>query len=485
MDEQVRRELAHYDAVDRRTAAGIAARQPNSPRAMWIKEHVEAPDLPIRPPNAAGTVIPEAFANTAPSEEVTLFQQLLAGLTAFQADAAGLTTSEAAALYHDDPDVLFLREEFVSWGERHVNRRLLKPHPKDQRDNFRTFSRLLKEVVGPFDDLAFRPGSGASVVLVGAADALAWRLYDRTWRSEVEISHGDDAIRIGFPPSRASQAQEMHHLIQLYSWAYADQVPRTIARWRNNVVPAEGDHRRLSARAQLLVEDMLEMKPLLIGGYRPERHAFQLAPGLWCAFLWSLGDVAGHLVLAESEAALLKQLMSGSILHGGAVRLDGRLASSAVPRLAIADDQLGWGVAVLEKVHDRLFTAWAKVDRALAARSSASDTFWADSERIAASIDSIVEAPQDADAPEPLEAEAGTRFAVRPVRMASLLNLLARLGCEVAQGKGSEVTVYRPGGRKFVLGHHTRNRHVSHWMIRRLLRRVGITVEEWTSACGY
>jgi hypothetical protein len=69
-----------------------------------------------------------------------------------------------------------------------------------------------------------------------------------------------------------------------------------------------------------------------------------------------------------------------------------------------------------------------------------------------------------------------------PLRARRLINFLRGLGCEVQQGKGSEVTVYREGGRKFVLGHHGQNPEVRWPVVKRLLGRVGIRPEEWWAA---
>jgi len=74
---------------------------------------------------------------------------------------------------------------------------------------------------------------------------------------------------------------------------------------------------------------------------------------------------------------------------------------------------------------------------------------------------------------------------VPAVRMQSLLYMLERrFSCEVATGKGSEVTVFRPGGRKFTLGHHTRNTHVPAHVVRSLLKAVGISVTDWWRMCA-
>ena len=75
---------------------------------------------------------------------------------------------------------------------------------------------------------------------------------------------------------------------------------------------------------------------------------------------------------------------------------------------------------------------------------------------------------------------ATKRRRLRPVRRPALLRMLEqKLGCEIQRGKGSEVTIFRPGGRKFILGGHPRNTEVSGLAVKALLQRVGITPVEW------
>ena len=69
---------------------------------------------------------------------------------------------------------------------------------------------------------------------------------------------------------------------------------------------------------------------------------------------------------------------------------------------------------------------------------------------------------------------------IHAVRLEQLLTLLAtRFGCEVEQGKGSEITVYRKGGRKYVLSRHKRNYEVPSAVVDRLLNRLGIGLPDW------
>ena len=72
------------------------------------------------------------------------------------------------------------------------------------------------------------------------------------------------------------------------------------------------------------------------------------------------------------------------------------------------------------------------------------------------------------------------RRPIRSVRLQRLLSLLSdRFGCEVRQGHGSEITVYRRGGRKWTLGCHKRDAHVPSEVVANLLKRVGIGLDEW------
>jgi hypothetical protein len=72
---------------------------------------------------------------------------------------------------------------------------------------------------------------------------------------------------------------------------------------------------------------------------------------------------------------------------------------------------------------------------------------------------------------------------MKAVRVQRLLSVLAdRLGCEVRQGKGSEIVVFRPGGHHFRLGHHDKNPYVPTILIKNLLLRLNISFDEWLKA---
>jgi hypothetical protein len=69
---------------------------------------------------------------------------------------------------------------------------------------------------------------------------------------------------------------------------------------------------------------------------------------------------------------------------------------------------------------------------------------------------------------------------MKAVRVQRLMAILQdKLHCEVRQGKGSEIVIYREGGHHFRLGHHKRNSYVPVAVIKNLLKHVGIGFREW------
>jgi hypothetical protein len=128
-----------------------------------------------------------------------------------------------------------------------------------------------------------------------------------------------------------------------------------------------------------------------------------------------------------------------------------------------------WTVGLLRPIHQAMVGAWLAAERPAPPREEPSDPTLL-GEVVAAACERIARE-------EPSE---GLR--VPAVRTVTLLALLERrFGCEVGRGKGSEVTVWRPGGRKFTLGHHRRNTHVPAHVVRALLKAVGIGAVEWAA----
>ena len=63
-----------------------------------------------------------------------------------------------------------------------------------------------------------------------------------------------------------------------------------------------------------------------------------------------------------------------------------------------------------------------------------------------------------------------------------IASLRDKFACEVQQGKGSEVTLYRIGGKKCLIGHHGGNDPVYQIQVKKILKQLGISLVEWCEA---
>lgn len=144
-------------------------------------------------------------------------------------------------------------------------------------------------------------------------------------------------------------------------------------------------------------------------------------------------------------------------------------------------------VYVLELVHERLLTFYNCIDfdrvrQRTAARSGGGTERELDDVTAALSCKNLA-ATDELDIEKPPSERSFSNRHQRPLRIHRLFKVLERhLGCEIRQGKGSEIVVYRPGGKIFTFGHHKADAEVSWLVVQRMLKQVGISGKEWLAA---
>ena len=188
-----------------------------------------------------------------------------------------------------------------------------------------------------------------------------------------------------------------------------------------------------------------------------------------------------------TERALRSQIASGRPLPGVLVRTDGLLIDRYQPWITAKDihvegvNSLAVNALVLELLCDRLLEFYDQIDFArirqrAEARSSADDV---EDDVLALSCQDLA-ASDEMAAPEPESNRPSHLGRLRPLRPDTMLRFLRReFGCQVCRGKGSETTIFRPGGKKFRLGHP---KQVQPEHLKRILRRLGIPIGRWLSA---
>ena len=253
----------------------------------------------------------------------------------------------------------------------------------------------------------------------------------------------------------------------------------------------------LRARLRELVADIQEMRPFLLRGFRPEKASVNLGDDVLVAWDWSLRYGIASLIAGTTVEDIQRAMATRSAQLWVTVGRDGLLLDAHNPWVTTAtiaaregDRWLPENFLVLELMHEKLFELYDRIDFGrIRLRSGVAAEDDADDEAIALSVRDLAAAEADDGAdeyhgePGPAADRPSATRRIRPLRSRRLLNLLANFfGCEVRPGKGSEVTVYRPGGRIYILGHHGSNDEVSSVVVTRLLKRLEIGRQEWLRA---
>lgn len=447
-------------AMSVRERADIVQRGVRNPREAFMLANFEEDEEMIGPLTAP--VLPHFLKATCSKDSLAHIQTLIDEVHVWASGLVGLGCTEADVLYNGDPTAVLLRDEWIAWAVAYTHERLARHNPRDQGEPYRKFYRLYMEICGWLDKVCLT--AGPRVALWEVAARVAAEIWDATVGQEVRVYPAEGEDWIDYGQLHPKWHRSIRYMVQLYGWNEAEAL--AVAR-KQFTSRASGELATLVKRRCAMAADIVETRALLIAGYDANAIAC-VQPGGWTTFEWDLMHSTGVIVLAVRREQLLEQEFTGQLLYPLRAGLDGRLAGAT--RWWEPCDDVAWEVALLEPLHSRLVEAWlARVP-----------------------LKPPHEEPPTAAAAVAVVADACQRIAdpvegrqIPAVRMQSLLHMLERrFSCEVAAGKGSEVTVYRPGGRKFTLGHHTRNTHVPAHVVRALLKAVGIAVTEWWRACA-
>lgn len=489
--ERTVRENARQDDL---VLEGVARREVKDARDRWLLGVSEAPNegpVQVFPP--AVYALPALARKVLTPQLVADLEQLLEDLRRLNDGVQGIPAQVAMLLLAADEEALHLRARFRAWAEAYVAARLAKPSVRDRHPVSR-FKRLYLELLPWLEEVATRQRSAHYVSMGEVLDYIPWLIFQATWadRLVLDFREGPPHFRWRVEFDDPVSIRYCQELVRLYAWTGAGSLERALRAYERR------GGRRLAAveeaaavdRVAALAAEIREVRPFVVSGHNPEKCHVEVAPGLWASWLWGGAQQLGIVPIHDDHRARLKEHRDGNFTTLLRVGQDGVLASEFTPWLDALDLPGGPALclAVVEGLHARLLQVFDRVDLDAVyqrvreeSRGQAGEA--PPSQEALAGTFTVAE-PSPPAAPvssaEPVEpAPTPERPRVPTLRMERFLALLARLGCEVRQGKGSEVVVHRAGGKIARLGRHTRNPQVSSVLAQRVLHQVGVTLTEW------
>lgn len=434
---------------------------------------------------------PEWLTKTATVAQVEELAGLLAELRELNREFAGERVKEvevyfAATGLHRD-----LIDRFRVWCDGYVRRRadLANMNPRVGPHPFFLHQKVAEEVWRALGGLFNRERTLNVLILYEAVRYADWLGFELLWKGD--LRHDGD----GFLYCRGDVpgGERMAHFLADYAdqggffdsgmAAFLDRVRS----WAGRTCTSGTETGLLSGIASLAA-DIQAMRPLLVKNFRPEKTVLRLADDLWVAWSWQLANGIGNVLVARSEGELLAGIATRRVSEGYSVRHNGLLAYMRTPwRTAVelpGATPLAANYALLAWFRDRLFSFYDRIDLARVGAGPAlppipepaGDSSGGDEVRIAVTL-STTDSETACPTGEPLPNRR-----VPGIRFLRFERTLEQLGCEVRGAKGSEVSVYRHGYRKYVLGRHRTNREVFPAEIQRVLARLGLTTSEWLTA---
>jgi hypothetical protein len=438
---------------------------------------------------------PSFLAKTATPELTAELDRLLAELWRVNQDFVGEKNLEVQAYFTATGEHRDLERRFWSWCDSYFGHRASDPrllNPQNHNDPLVLMVRLWNETMSIFGGLHYREQTINVYFLQSAMQYAGWVLYNRLWKNAV--LHGKHHLLFLNTRTDPKTAAQVAGLVRARGYAdgHLGRFLRSLRAWATSERVAHLTSLtdvELRGRLAAMAADMQEMRPFLVRNFRPSKVLYQLTGDLAVAWRWSIGYGIALVTVGTSLNEVIRNIGSSLTRLNIAVNHDGLLIDPRLSWLPVCEGTAIDGVpplvlncCLLELFHKRLFSFYDQIDfTKIAERQRARARRKAGPQTIEVSCRILAETSTTSDDDEAPH-ETNHRW-VRPLRSQSLLRMLERkLGCEVRQGKGSEITIFREGGRIFTLGHHKQNDYVRPDHVKRILARVGISVEEWLGA---
>ena len=401
------------------------------------------------------------------------------------------------------------------WLEQHVETRIKKHSPRDKGCPVRQLLRLRDEL---FDQIAIpyfdRKHTIGYILFEPLRNRISHVLFTRLLSNYVSIRpSGLYPNLVAIRQSRINEtdlASCAKHFAEKHGWyldflpTFFDEVRKAFSDETRSEMTGVVSRDSLIQNMNDLAADVIDMR-CFVGGSNPGN--LRLAIGkLVVGLKWTTRDGILELHVGQSDEEMMRSVFLDFVQRGidGSPKVnigyDGLITDCYRPwhSSETAGDDSDWlhlNLLLLDRIHSRLFASYERIDFDKLREKARSGSVLPDEEDQALAVaahdlecreinpvaSSSMSITVDSDAaPAHLTAPKQRAPLLRPIRMQTLLKwLTTQFNCQVTQGKGSEVNVFRPGGRTDTLAHHKRNPEIHVVRLKTLLRKLGINAREF------
>jgi hypothetical protein len=460
----------------------------------WVAKDLAQHDWIVQDQSLSNYALPSGFKAFLGKELVAQWNSISCEVAEIHAEVVGMRVGMAGVVLAGDERLDLINAELRTWANQCVSKRIEKTSYR-QGGPMRQYQDLYTELIPTLEKIAFREGTANRFFYGEFCDYLPTQIYLNSAKIFVECRF--DKKRL-LPTYRIvdrtpESATHFAQLVDIYQWQHLDDLTHVMETISSSTdldqtTRADLNNDQIRERLQRLVDDIQEMRPFLRHNYKAENTIIEIAPEVFLSFHWAVARGVGFMPIAPSKAELLSHLRDMTSGLSLSIGYDGLLTNftqqwiNTNSLLSKQPNALRINLFIVEAVHAKLFALYEKVDiAAIVARyktraianSNQNQTIEPTDEEFAAVCQALAE-------PDDQATYSNNTHRLKSIRVKRLLVLLQdHLGCEVRQGKGSEIVVYREGGHHFRLGHHKRNPYVSVVLIKNLLRRIGISFDKW------
>ncbi|MBT4290021.1 MAG: hypothetical protein HOD92_22075 [Deltaproteobacteria bacterium] len=434
------------------------------------------------------------------------FQNILWSIKEINDRHVGDYVEDAEIVLYSDEEVGNLKNELLDWTKKYCAARLLKIKNWNE-DEFKKFERLTNEAFNLFltiwtvdPDLPEKFDNIHWIFIKPVKCYAGWYYYHNPFGKMIKIDYKagevefDEQMPEGAYPQcymliESNNIGEENSLNSLFSVITDFDLP-------TNYLKNKNLHEKLNYLKEITT-GIIEMRNFLLKNYNREKSKTKLYKNTYLIWEYGYDDFVGNLIIQKYERSDESDEKASIFVNQNGLFFCTFLEWLTTLTLQnelkqqFKIEPLDINIYILEKVHDKLFEFYDKIDFSKI-KHKAQQKLLELQEKKDEGIEEEIGALDDeflawicqtvAD-----KGVADAKQKLRIPRMNTFLKVLEeKLGCEVKKdkegGKGSEVTVFRSGGMKVILGRHKKNPPVSTAAINRIQKRLKISDREFVEA---